>query len=70
MRLGVGRRVVQGVPEGGGGLVGVAREKLGAAEGLGALDAQPVRESGAWGQLAAGTSVSTLSPLFPRVEQA
>lgn len=43
---------------------------LGAAEQLGALQAQPIREAGTWGQLAPGTNVSTLAPLFPRVEQA
>ncbi|GAA2914455.1 methionyl-tRNA synthetase [Microbacterium keratanolyticum] len=41
---------------------------LGAADSLGALDAQPLREAGAWGVLPAGAKVSTLAPLFPRVE--
>ncbi|MEW1963311.1 methionine--tRNA ligase [Microbacterium sp. NPDC077644] len=42
---------------------------LGAAETLGALQEQPLREAGAWGKLAPGTTVQTLAPLFPRVEQ-
>jgi methionyl-tRNA synthetase len=42
---------------------------LGADAALGALGAQPIRESGAWGVLPAGTTVSSLTPLFPRVEQ-
>jgi methionyl-tRNA synthetase len=41
---------------------------LGAAEALGSLQAQPIRESGTWGQLAPGTKVQALAPLFPRVE--
>ncbi|MGO2050639.1 MAG: class I tRNA ligase family protein, partial [Microbacterium sp.] len=41
---------------------------LGVAEALGELQAQPVREAGAWGVLAPGTAVQTLAPLFPRVE--
>lgn len=41
---------------------------LGAEEPLGALDAQPIREAGAWGALPAGTQVAPLAPLFPRVE--
>ncbi|MBD8478722.1 methionine--tRNA ligase [Microbacterium sp. CFBP 8794] len=52
----------------------VATEKLwtalGAAESLGGVRDQPLREAGAWGVLRAGTSVAGLSPLFPRVEQA
>ncbi|CAN3702433.1 Methionine--tRNA ligase [Microbacterium sp. MM2322] len=43
---------------------------LGAAESLGGVRDQPLREAGAWGVLQAGTSVAGLSPLFPRVEQA
>ena len=43
---------------------------LGAADGLGALVEQPIREAGAWGQLPAGAAVTPLTPLFPRVEQA
>src|SRR5690606_37130637 len=43
-------------------------EALGVTESLGALDAQPIRESGAWGILRPGTRVRTLAPLFPRVE--
>lgn len=51
----------------------VATEKLwvalGAAESLGRLQDQPLREAGTWGVLRPGTSVNGLSPLFPRVEQ-
>lgn len=51
----------------------VATEKLwvalGAAESLGRLQDQPIREAGAWGVLTPGTSVNGLAPLFPRVEQ-
>ncbi|WEK14796.1 MAG: methionine--tRNA ligase [Candidatus Microbacterium phytovorans] len=43
---------------------------LGAAESLGRLQDQPLREAGAWGVLRAGTSVNGLAPLFPRIEQA
>ncbi|MEV8370619.1 methionine--tRNA ligase [Microbacterium sp. NPDC064584] len=42
---------------------------LGAADTLGALDAQPIRGAGRWGILPAGAAVSGLAPLFPRVEQ-
>ena len=35
-----------------------------------ALEAQPIREAGAWGQLAPGSQVETISPLFPRIETA
>jgi len=42
---------------------------LGAAETLGRLHDQPLREAGAWGALKPGTSVNGLAPLFPRVEQ-
>ncbi len=42
---------------------------LGAAESLGALQAQPVRAAGAWGVLQPGARVHALAPLFPRVEQ-
>ena len=52
----------------------VATEKLwialGAAESLGRLQDQPLREAGAWGVLRPGTSVNGLAPLFPRIEQA
>ncbi|WP_334151727.1 methionine--tRNA ligase [Microbacterium sp.] len=41
---------------------------LGAAESLGGLQDQPIREAGAWGVLRPGTSVNGLAPLFPRVE--
>ncbi len=51
----------------------VATEKLwialGAAESLGGLIDQPIREAGGWGALKPGTSAGALSPLFPRVEQ-
>ncbi|GAB3156397.1 methionine--tRNA ligase [Microbacterium neimengense] len=51
----------------------VATEKLwialGAAESLGRLQDQALREAGVWGALRPGTSVNGLSPLFPRVEQ-
>ncbi len=43
---------------------------LGAAESIGRLTDQPLREAGAWGVLRPGTLVNGLSPLFPRVEQA
>jgi methionyl-tRNA synthetase len=43
---------------------------LGAAERIGRLHDQPLREAGTWGVLRPGTSVNGLSPLFPRVEQA
>ncbi|MCJ1707011.1 methionine--tRNA ligase [Microbacterium sp. VKM Ac-2923] len=43
---------------------------LGAAESLGRLVDQPLREAGAWGALRPGSTVSALTPLFPRVEQA
>lgn len=36
--------------------------------GQGAVEDQPIRDAGAWGQLAAGTAVSKLAPLFPRIE--
>jgi methionyl-tRNA synthetase len=42
---------------------------LGAAESLGRLADQPIREAGGWGVLVPGTSVNGLAPLFPRVEQ-
>ncbi|GAA5207806.1 methionine--tRNA ligase [Microbacterium kyungheense] len=42
---------------------------LGAAESLGRLQDQPLREAGGWGVLRPGTSVNGLAPLFPRVEQ-
>ncbi|WP_308493470.1 methionine--tRNA ligase [Microbacterium terrisoli] len=42
---------------------------LGAAETLGRLQDQPLREAGGWGVLKPGTSVNALAPLFPRVEQ-
>jgi methionyl-tRNA synthetase len=42
---------------------------LGAAESIGRLQDQPLREAGAWGVLKPGTSVNGLAPLFPRVEQ-
>ncbi|HWT33286.1 MAG TPA: methionine--tRNA ligase [Microbacterium sp.] len=52
----------------------IATEKLwialGAAETLGRLAEQPLRDAGTWAQLRPGTSVNGLAPLFPRVEQA
>ncbi|MFB7893795.1 methionine--tRNA ligase [Microbacterium sp. NPDC056044] len=42
---------------------------LGAAESIGRLQDQPIREAGDWGVLKPGTSVNGLAPLFPRVEQ-
>ncbi|MEZ3159563.1 methionine--tRNA ligase [Microbacterium sp. BWT-B31] len=42
---------------------------LGAAETLGRLQDQPLREAGRWGILPVGASVNGLAPLFPRVEQ-
>ncbi|MET0860071.1 MAG: methionine--tRNA ligase [Microbacterium sp.] len=51
----------------------VATEKLwvalGAADALGRLQDQPLREAGTWGILRPGSSVNALAPLFPRVEQ-
>ena len=44
-------------------------DALGAQGSLGELTAQPIREAGAWGVLQPGTTVSSLAPLFPRVEQ-
>jgi methionyl-tRNA synthetase len=43
---------------------------LGVADSLGALEAQPIRSAGEWGQLAAGTKLAALEPLFPRIESA
>lgn len=52
----------------------VATEKLwvalGAAESLGRLQDQPLRDAGRWGVLHPGTSVNGLEPLFPRIENA
>ncbi|MEV4688937.1 methionine--tRNA ligase [Microbacterium sp. LWH3-1.2] len=42
---------------------------LGAAQSIGRLQDQPIREAGDWGVLRPGTSVNGLAPLFPRVEQ-
>ncbi|MDE0545831.1 methionine--tRNA ligase [Microbacterium sp. C7(2022)] len=44
-------------------------ESLGAADALGDLTSQPIRDAGHWGQLPTGTTVQPLTPLFPRVEQ-
>ena len=44
-------------------------DALGAQSSLGELTAQPIREAGVWGALQPGTTVSPLTPLFPRVEQ-
>jgi methionyl-tRNA synthetase len=43
---------------------------LGAADSLGRLHDQSIREAGAWGILTPGTAVNGLAPLFPRVETA
>jgi methionyl-tRNA synthetase len=43
-------------------------ESLGAGQELGPLAAQPIRDAGRWGQLAAGTAVNGLEALFPRIE--
>ncbi|HEY2556364.1 MAG TPA: class I tRNA ligase family protein, partial [Diaminobutyricibacter sp.] len=43
-------------------------ESLGAGQELGPLEAQPIRDAGRWGQLAAGTTVNGLEALFPRIE--
>jgi methionyl-tRNA synthetase len=37
-------------------------------DGLGAVDAQPIRAAGEWGQLPVGSQVSALEGLFPRIE--
>ena len=42
---------------------------LGAEVSLGALTAQPIRAAGAWGKLPAGSIVSPLTGLFPRIEE-
>ena len=51
----------------------IATEKLwtalGADASIGALLAQPIRAAGQWGALRPGSTVTALSPLFPRVEQ-
>ena len=41
---------------------------LGAEAALGELTAQDVRAAGEWGRLPAGAAVTTLEPLFPRIE--
>ncbi len=47
-----------------------ATGKLWAALGAsGALDDQPVRDAGRWGQLEPGAGVAPLEPLFPRIEE-
>ena len=43
-------------------------ESLGAAASLGALSAQPLRDAGRFEQLPAGSTVTPLQPLFPRIE--
>ena len=47
-----------------------ATAKLWAAlgSGLGELDAQPLNEAAAWGQLKPGNVLNVLEPLFPRIE--
>ena len=42
---------------------------LGAAETLGPLEDQPIRDAGRWGQLPVGTPVSPIAALFPRIEE-
>ncbi|TDN92343.1 methionine--tRNA ligase [Microbacterium sp. BK668] len=42
---------------------------LGAADTLGRLEDQHIREAGGWGILPPGATVTALAPLFPRVEQ-
>ncbi len=44
-------------------------DALGAPAGLGALTAQPIRAAGDWGQLPAGSTVTPLTGLFPRIEE-
>jgi methionyl-tRNA synthetase len=48
-----------------------ACEKLWAAIGssLGELSNQSIGEAGEWGQLKAGTKITELEALFPRVEE-
>ena len=41
---------------------------LGAEPALGGLVDQRLRSAGDWGQLPAGTRVSALEPLFPRID--
>ncbi|PJJ62139.1 methionyl-tRNA synthetase [Compostimonas suwonensis] len=41
---------------------------LGVEAALGELTTQPIREAGAWGVLAPGTTVGALEALFPRIE--
>jgi methionyl-tRNA synthetase len=43
---------------------------IGAEAALGSLRDQPIRDAGRWGQLPAGATVSSLEPLFPRIELA
>jgi methionyl-tRNA synthetase len=43
---------------------------LGAEPALGLLVDQRLRAAGDWGLLPAGTTVSPLEPLFPRIDQA
>ncbi|SEB36217.1 methionyl-tRNA synthetase [Paramicrobacterium humi] len=43
---------------------------LGAADALGDLASQPIRDAGRWGQLPAETRVHPLEALFPRIEAA
>jgi len=44
-------------------------ETLGAAVALGDLDRQHVQDSGRWGQLVPGATVTKGAPLFPRIEE-
>jgi methionyl-tRNA synthetase len=43
---------------------------LGVDELLGALEAQGIREAGAWGALTPGTAIRPLEALFPRIDEA
>jgi methionyl-tRNA synthetase len=43
-------------------------QSLGAADALGALDGQDIREAGRWGQLAVGARLTKGTPLFPRLD--
>jgi methionyl-tRNA synthetase len=45
-------------------------DSLGAADAIGALDEQDIRDAGRWGQLPAGARLTKGAPLFPRVEDA
>ncbi|MGH3359239.1 MAG: class I tRNA ligase family protein, partial [Nocardioidaceae bacterium] len=42
---------------------------LGAADGIGELDVQDIRDAGRWGQLPAGSRITKGAALFPRIEE-